>query len=102
MVDSIHSAGISIDAPYRQTILEVSATDVDAGDNTRIVYSLKSGFTGMGFGIDPRIGIVYNMRTFRDSDPRNYKLEVAATDGTTTPAEAEAMVRALTLSSMGT
>ncbi|GFO04281.1 cadherin-87a [Plakobranchus ocellatus] len=82
---------ISIDAPYRKTILEVSATDVDAGDDTRIRYSLEPSSQAQGFGIDPVVGSLYNTKSFRNAQ-RSYELDVLATDTLNTPARAKAMV----------
>ncbi|CAL1530727.1 unnamed protein product [Lymnaea stagnalis] len=80
-VESHYYQCAPVDATYRQNILEVSATDLDAGDNAYIKYYL-SGTTV--FDIDTNLGIIYNLISFQylSDSQRRYDFKVIASDGT--------------------
>ncbi|RUS73609.1 hypothetical protein EGW08_018632 [Elysia chlorotica] len=83
---------ISSEDPYETTVLEVTATDADVGDNARISYSLKGA--SLGFQINPKVGTVYNIRSFVDvpESERVIELDVVATNAVSTPASAKATI----------
>ncbi|XP_055876321.1 cadherin-87A-like [Biomphalaria glabrata] len=68
---------VTVDAPFNDNILEVSATDKDTG--TTIVYGL-SGTSA--FTIDPDLGIISNVISFQGSNvPTSYSFKAVASDG---------------------
>ncbi|XP_029657477.1 protocadherin-7-like [Octopus sinensis] len=67
-------------AIIQNAILNVKATDIDAGVNGEIKYFLKNG-TQFGFSIDPDSGDVYLGTSLDRESQSSYSLEVVAVDG---------------------
>ena len=68
-----------------QIVEQVNATDLDAGNNGRVTYSLVDGPASRMFNIDPITGIIKTSVSFdRELTPRVI-FNVRATDGATPP-----------------
>lgn len=77
--NALYEVQVKEDAAVDSSILTVSATDRDNGDNSRIQYSITPWSNGT-FGIDRETGIVF-VRTKLNFEARtNYTLEITATD----------------------
>ncbi|KAH9513025.1 hypothetical protein Btru_035621 [Bulinus truncatus] len=72
---------VAADAPYRQNILEVSATDTDTASSVSYAISNKDAFV-----IDSTLGIISNIISFQYTPnvPPSYTFNVNATDGVNT------------------
>lgn len=86
MVDLCHPSHV----PLCQQVVQVTAVDLDTGNNARLTYRLLSGSDV--FGIFPNSGWVY-LRQPLDREARDrYSLRVAATDNGTPATSATALV----------
>ncbi|XP_071106139.1 cadherin-87A-like [Haliotis cracherodii] len=71
---------ISLNAPYDQRIVQVTATDVDAAGSAAITYSIIGGNDDGGFFTVDMIGRVANKRLLNEVTTRIYSLTIQASD----------------------
>lgn len=82
-----YSVSVFEDAPIGTTILVVSATDSDVGQNAQITYSLGSeednaeGHEGSEFSINPQTGAITTTKQLDRELVSGYLLTVTAKDG---------------------
>ncbi|KAJ8896893.1 hypothetical protein PR048_002239 [Dryococelus australis] len=81
------------DAPTGTSVLTVTATDLDEGENAAVTYSLESGDESL-FVVDRSTGVVSLKRSLRDSPKPYFRLRISATDrgGRRAPEDAEVEV----------
>lgn len=72
-----YEASVFSIAPYKTSVIQVKALDPDAGDSSRLVYSLSGGSSA--FDVDPASGLVYVVSA-AGLGGQNVTLEVKATD----------------------
>lgn len=72
-------------APIGSNVVTVYATDLDAGDNGRISYSIISGNIGGMFNIDSDMGTIRLAKSLSTSTTIEYMLQVKASDHGQTP-----------------
>nr|XP_029535883.1 protocadherin-16-like [Oncorhynchus nerka] len=76
---SSYTADLSEDAPIGSLVLEVSATDLDQGSNSQVLYFLLRGSQGM-FIIDQHTGHVITAAPLDRERTASYTFDVCATD----------------------
>ncbi|XP_070982811.1 protocadherin-16-like [Oncorhynchus clarkii lewisi] len=74
-----YTADLSEDAPIGSLVLEVSATDLDQGSNSQVLYFLLRGSQGM-FIIDQHTGHVITAAPLDRERTASYTFDVCATD----------------------
>uniref|UniRef100_A0A8C7FPU8 Protocadherin-16 n=1 Tax=Oncorhynchus kisutch TaxID=8019 RepID=A0A8C7FPU8_ONCKI len=74
-----YTADLSEDAPIGSLVLEVSATDLDQGSNSQVLYFLSRGSQGM-FIIDQHTGHVITAAPLDRERTASYTFDVCATD----------------------
>ncbi|UYV64338.1 FAT4 [Cordylochernes scorpioides] len=74
-----YSTEVPEDVALGSSILQVSATDIDAGENGEIVYDIVEGNTGEHFAISAN-GTVFTVRSLDREVQSFYNLVVRATD----------------------
>ena len=62
------------------SVIRVTATDADSGDNGRVTYEIVHGNTQEAFYIDQSLGQIRTNRQLDREEISNYSLEVRATD----------------------
>ena len=77
--ESQYRARISENVPVGTQVVEVTATDADAGQNAKISYSIQNG-TGWIFGIDKDSGSIYTTGRLDREQREVYTLVVVAVD----------------------
>lgn len=83
-----YSVSVFEDAPVGTTVLVVSATDSDVGENAQITYSLGSESDDQGtseFAINPQTGAITTTRALDREGTSGYLLTVTAKDGGVPP-----------------
>ncbi|XP_005113423.2 protein dachsous, partial [Aplysia californica] len=89
---SKYSADVEETAEIGKSVLKVSATDDDFGDNARITYRIQDGSSHMGwFTVDSSTGVV-TTRASVDCELSPQLLVIVATDGGNPPRMATAQV----------
>ena len=73
-------AKVALDAAADSQVLLVVATDLDAGDNGRVVYNITSGNDEGAFTIDPDTGVLKVKRSLTTVSASRFNLEVEAKD----------------------
>ncbi|XP_024082045.1 fat-like cadherin-related tumor suppressor homolog [Cimex lectularius] len=76
----IYTTSVYENVNVGSTILQILATDVDSGDNGRIVYSIENGDIHHQFTVDPVNGYITVSKPLDREKISNYKLSVKATD----------------------
>ena len=78
-----YSASVFEDAPIGTTVLVVSATDSDVGQNAQITYSLGSedGTETLEFSINSQTGAIMTTKLLDRESVSGYLLTVTAKDG---------------------
>ena len=77
-IQSAFSGKIYENQPTGTTVLQVNATDEDAGENARVSYSIKGG--SKVFKIDPKTGIITSLVPLDRETTSTYRFRVIATD----------------------
>ncbi|XP_071953449.1 cadherin-23-like [Antedon mediterranea] len=80
----IYNVSVGENAASGALLTEVSASDVDEGDNGLITYSILNGNIGNVFRIDPATGRLYLATTLDRESISTYNLSIQATDGAIT------------------
>lgn len=75
-----------------QTILRVTATDVDEGTNAEVVYSLVGDSATSKFRINPNIGILTATQSLASESGRTIYLNIMATDKGNPPQSSTGLV----------
>lgn len=70
---------VSEDTRIGSSILKLSATDLDAGENAMLTYKLESGSDGL-FSVDQWSGVIHVRESLRNSPENIFKLIVAVKD----------------------
>ncbi|NXC74003.1 CADN protein, partial [Anhinga anhinga] len=80
---SIYEASVTEGADVGTFVVQVSATDLDLGQNGEITYSLlhDSGRDYTYFGLDSQTGSIYTVSVFDREKKGSYLLEVKSVDG---------------------
>ncbi|NWI22251.1 CADN protein, partial [Sula dactylatra] len=80
---SIYEASVTEGADVGTFVAQVSATDLDLGQNGEITYSLlhDSGRDYTYFGLDSQTGSIYTVSVFDREKKGSYLLEVKSVDG---------------------
>ncbi|KAJ8394032.1 hypothetical protein AAFF_G00053760 [Aldrovandia affinis] len=76
-----YSAEISEDISPGDTVMQISADDLDGPLNNLVHYSIVSGDPQRQFGIDPRSGAIRALRGLDREEVTHYSLTVQAVDG---------------------
>uniref|UniRef100_A0A224X4K1 Putative cadherin egf lag seven-pass g-type receptor n=1 Tax=Panstrongylus lignarius TaxID=156445 RepID=A0A224X4K1_9HEMI len=79
-VQVIYTATVPENISVGSTIIEVSATDADSGDNGRITYHLEKGDLYQQFSVDPNKGYITVLKPLDRETISSYKLIIKATD----------------------
>ncbi|XP_071943757.1 cadherin-23-like [Antedon mediterranea] len=78
---SVFNGSIDENSPEGTPVVNVSATDFDAGNNARLTYSIQSGNTGNTFQINRLTGEITTTSTPTDREQlETYSLNVQVTD----------------------
>ncbi|XP_047493063.1 protein dachsous-like [Penaeus chinensis] len=77
---SVYSAVVSESLGVGASILQVLATDDDAGDNARIHYDITSGNDHQVFALDPDTGLIILRESLDFDEVPEYRFIVRATD----------------------
>ncbi|XP_064414859.1 neural-cadherin [Latimeria chalumnae] len=80
---SIYEASVTEGTEIGTVVIQVSATDLDLGENGKITYSLLNDLNGdhQFFQIEATTGLIYCETVFDREVKRSYLLEVKSTDG---------------------
>ncbi|NXY89804.1 CADN protein, partial [Alcedo cyanopectus] len=80
---SVYEASVAEGADVGTLVIQVSATDLDLGQNGEITYSLlhDSGRDYTYFHLDPQTGSIYTASVFDREQKGSYLLEVKSVDG---------------------
>lgn len=70
---------VADDVKIGHTLLKVTATDLDEGDNAMITFKLESGGEGL-FTVDQWTGAVTLRQSLKNSEKHMYRLKISATD----------------------
>ena len=73
-------AKVALDATVESQVLLVVATDLDSGDNGRVVYNITRGNDEGAFKIDPDTGVVKVKKSLTTVSASRFTLEVEAKD----------------------
>lgn len=76
-----YSVSVFEDAPIGTTVLVVSATDADVGQNAQITYSLGSPEETPEFAVNPQTGAITTTKPLDREMVSGYLLTVTAKDG---------------------
>ena len=76
---NVYEARLSENVPEGSSVITVSATDADSGQNAKISYSIRNG-TEWIFGIDKDSGLIYTTGRLDREMREEYVLEVVAVD----------------------
>lgn len=76
---------VSLDEPIGTQVLLVSATDLDSGDNSIVVYNITGGNNEGAFEIDPDTGAIKVKRSLTTVSASKFTLQVEAKDKGTLP-----------------
>ena len=75
----MYRAEIRENVPEGSSVITVTATDADSGQNAKISYSIRNGTQGI-FGIDKDSGEIYTTGRLDREERQSYVLEVVAVD----------------------
>ncbi|XP_065063594.1 protocadherin Fat 4-like isoform X2 [Rhopilema esculentum] len=75
-----YRAGVSENAKYATSILQVAAIDLDAGNNSNIAYSMIGGQNEGFFVLEKKTGWIKSAQLFTGKVGRNFELKVVAED----------------------
>lgn len=90
---------VAEDTAIETPITKVTASDLDAGDNAVITYSLESGGDGL-FAVDSWTGVIMLRSSFRNSQKPLHRLVISAKDRDERRSEHEAIVEIIKESKM--
>lgn len=90
---------ITVDTAIERPLVKVTATDLDAGDNALIMYSLESGGDDL-FIVDSWTGNVMLRSSFRNAKKPLYRLMISAKDHDQRKSERDAIVEIINQSKM--
>ena len=72
---------VTLSTDVNDTVVQLAATDDDAGENGRITFGLKNdSLWSHSFGVKPDSGVIYSKQTFDKWSEDEYNLTVTAQD----------------------
>lgn len=96
-----YSARVVQNSTIGTQVVQVSATDADDGDNSRVSYSFLSNDVQTYFAIDHTSGIVSIANPLPSTTPAEYNLLIVARDGGTPALETSIVANVKVVSSVG-